>query len=114
MRKTNINIQITLDDDQMPHKIHWTSDDDDQDKSHPAKALLLSLFDEESKDTVKVDLWTNEMQLVEMDRFMFQTLKSLADTYFKSTNNNQLASHMQQFAQYFGEQVGIIKKEGTE
>ena len=62
-------------------------------------------------DTIKIDLWTKEMQVVEMDRFFFQTLKGLSDTYFKATNNAELASAMRQFVQYFGEQTEIIPKE---
>ncbi|HMX84190.1 MAG TPA: gliding motility protein GldC, partial [Saprospiraceae bacterium] len=70
-----------------------------------------SLFDSKVKDTLKIDLWTNELQVVEMDRFMFQTLRGLADTYMKATNNHKLANEMQQFVTYFGEQTEIIPKE---
>jgi hypothetical protein len=52
------------------------------------------------------------MQVVEMDRFVFQTLRSLADTYQRATNNNNLASAMQGFAEYFGEQTDILPKSG--
>jgi gliding motility-associated protein GldC len=74
------------------------------------KAMLLSLFDKESKDTLKIDLWTTEMQVVEMDRFMYQTLRSLSDTYFKATQNKNLAVDMQRFVQYFGEETEILPK----
>ena len=71
--------------------------------------MLLSFFDEESKDTLKIDLWTTEMQVIEMDRFFFQTLRGLADTYFKATQNAELATSMRQFVHYFGEKTGILK-----
>ena len=48
------------------------------------------------------------MQVVEMDRFMFQTLNALSDTYLKSTNNVQLAGEFKQFVHYFGERTEII------
>jgi hypothetical protein len=51
------------------------------------------------------------MHVAEMDRFMFQTLKSLAGTYFKATNNAELASAFQSFVHYFGENTEIIPKE---
>jgi hypothetical protein len=50
------------------------------------------------------------MQMVEMDRMMYQTLKSLADTYFSATKNNELASQLKQFAEYFGEKTESIAK----
>jgi hypothetical protein len=34
----------------------------------------------------------------------------MADTYYKATQNAQLASDMQRFVQYFGEQTEIISK----
>jgi len=47
-----------------------------------------------------------------MDRFVYQALKSMGDTYHKATNNTKLANDIQRFAQYFGEETEIIKKEG--
>jgi len=73
--------------------------------------MLLSLFDMDTKDTMKIDLWTTKMQVNEMDRFFFQTLRAMADTYFKATQNREMAIDMQRFAQYFGEKTEIIPKE---
>ena len=74
------------------------------------KAMLLSFFDEDTRDTLKIDLWTKEMQVVEMDRFFYQNLRAMADTYFRATKNQELANHMQQFANYFGEKTEVIPK----
>ncbi len=72
--------------------------------------MLLSVFDQETKDTLKIDLWTKDFQVAEMDRFIFQTLRAIADTYQRATNNTALANDMQRFAHYFGEQAEIIPK----
>ena len=72
--------------------------------------MLLSLFDKDHKDTLKLDLWTPEMQINEMDKFMYQTLKALADTYFKATKNRDLANEMQKFVMYFGEKTEVLPK----
>lgn len=60
---------------------------------------------------MKLDLWTKDMQVDEMDRFIFQTIRAMADTYFKATQNNKLAADMQRFVQYFGEQTEIIPRQ---
>ena len=103
-QKNNIQLDIGLNEEKLPVSIQWSTDTDA--KSKACKAMFLSLFDEETKDTLKIDLWTTKMQINEMDRFMFQTLRSLADTYFRATQNRELASQMQQFVNYFGEQTG--------
>lgn len=107
---SSIHIQITLDNEKIPEKISWSTSGLEGDKAQEAKAMLLAFFDHDTKDTLKIDLWTKEMQVAEMDRFFYQTLRSLADTYKRATSNTPLAEAMQQFAQYFGEQVKLLKK----
>ena len=111
-KKSTIQIEVSLNEEKITDKIEWKADDNPyQEGFKESKALLLSLFDKESKDTMKIDLWTTEMQVNEMDRFFYQTFRSLADTYFKATQNRELAIEMQRFAQFFGETTEIIPKE---
>jgi gliding motility-associated protein GldC len=111
-KKSKINIEVALNDQNFPESIEWSATDNphSEDKMK-AKGMMLSFFDVDTKDTFKIDLWTTEMQVVEMDRFIFQTLKSIADTYHKSTGNTELANDMQRFVRYFGECTEIIPKE---
>ena len=109
MKKSSIHLDITLDEQNVPDSISWTHGD--KPEPQEAKALLLSLFDLEHRDTYKIDLWTKEMQVGEMDRFFYQTLRGLADTYFNATKNADLASDMRKFVQYFGEKTQVIPKE---
>jgi len=110
-KTSDIHLTVKLDEDNVPTKINWSAGDSPNGPSEAeAKAFLLSIFDKANKDTLKIDLWTKEMQVHEMDRFFFQTLRALADTYFKATQNKQLAVDMQRFVQYFGEQTEIISK----
>jgi len=105
-------LEIGLNDANFPESITWKSTDNPSPTGKTeCKGMLLSLFDTEYKDTFKIDLWTTDMQVVEMDRFMFQTLRSMADTYFKATQNRQLANDMQLFVDYFGKQTGILTTE---
>jgi gliding motility-associated protein GldC len=109
---SNIEIKVGMNKDRMPVSIRWkTSGDSKNTEFKESKVLLTTFFDKENKDTLKIDLWTLDMQVVEMDRVIFQTLNSLADTYFRATNNRELAGAMQQFARFFGEQTEIIPKE---
>ncbi len=109
-KQSHITIRIGLDQDKVPSEIHWKSEDGGN-QYEPCKAMLMSLFDEDKLDTIKLDLWTKNMQVDEMDRFMFQTLRGLADTYFKATQNADLAQQFQNFVHYFGESTGLIAKE---
>ena len=109
MKKSEIKVEITLDEHRVPQKIYWSAPDQNQ-IGKEAKAMLLSFFDQEKRETLKIDLWTKEMQVVEMDRFFYETLRSMADTYFRATSNQKLAREMQQFIQYFGEETELLPK----
>ena len=110
MKKKEIKLEITLDDKLVPSSIRWNADDSENPTSE-AKAFVLSLFDKENKDTMSIDLWTKEMQVNEMDIFMFQTMRGLADTYYKATQNAKIANDFRSFVDYFGVQTGIIKEQ---
>ncbi|HMP31188.1 MAG TPA: gliding motility protein GldC [Saprospiraceae bacterium] len=111
MADTNqIIINVELDENKFPKKMTWTSGDSPTDQPEPeCKAMLLSLFDKDYKDTYRIDLWTNEMQIPEMDMFMYYTLKGLADTYFNATRNTELASAMRQLADYMAEKNKLFE-----
>ena len=107
-KTSQLRINIGLDKDNVPVAMDWESDDSADGQPSPCKAMLLSLFDQKTLDTVKIDLWTKDMQVNEMDKFFFQTLRSMADTYYKATQNRELAVDMQKFVHYFGEKTGVI------
>ena len=109
---SDITIRVGLDAEKVPVKIEWAAAD-----MHPAgtmeecKAMTIALFDKAHRDTLRIDLWTTDMQVQEMDRFMFQLLRSLSQTYLRATQNKELAEDMAKFAQYFGEKTEIVPKE---
>ncbi len=109
-KRSTITIDVGLNADKLPVELKWKASDNPG-PSEACKGMLVSLFNERSKETMKIDLWTNELQVVEMDRFMYQTLRGLADTYFRATGNKELANQMQQFVYYFGQATGAIPKD---
>lgn len=106
MANTNtIHIEIELNENKIPRRIRWQGADG---KTQDAKAMLLSFFDRASRDTMKLDLWTEDMQVGEMDQFIYFTLRALADTYINATGNKNLAEQMQQFAHHFAMSTQLI------
>ena len=109
-KTSKIDIEIGLDAENVPVRLNWQAEDNPhQEGMEECKAMLLSLFDKRTQDTLKIDLWTKEMQVGEMDRFFYQTLRGMADTYFKATQNKNLASDFQRFVQYFGEETKLVE-----
>ena len=99
--KSNINIQIELDEDKMPEIIEWNAPDGGVDGFQEAKGMLLGLWDGHEKSALRIDLWTKKMMVDEMNDFFYQTLFGMADTYARATQNGELAKEIKEFAKTF-------------
>jgi len=109
-QSTKIEFNIELDENKIPEGIEWIAEDGDK-VSQKTKALLISLWDPEKKETLRIDLWTKDMPLDEMQHFFYQTLLSLSETYERATNDTNLAESMKDFCVYFSEQLGITPQQ---
>lgn len=110
-KTSDITIRVSLDRDRVPLRIEWSASDmHEAGTFEECKAMAVALFDREHRDTLRIDLWTKEMQVQEMDRFMYQTLRSLSQTYLRATQNKELAEELAQFAHHFGEKTEILPK----
>lgn len=107
MPKKDINISVELDQDNVPENIVWNADDMTGMGEAKCRAMLLSLWDAEAKDTLKLDLWTKDMTVDEMKIFFHQTLVTMADTLKRSTNDERISGDMMDFCDYFAEKMEI-------
>ncbi|HNV99199.1 MAG TPA: gliding motility protein GldC [Chitinophagales bacterium] len=111
MAKTStIQLAVTLGSDNIPEKITWKADDNAQKAPEECKAFMLSLFDGEADESLRIDLWTNEMRQDEMDKFFFETFLTMADTYKRANTNEEVTTLIKDFAFQFGEKVGLLKR----
>jgi gliding motility-associated protein GldC len=98
MKQSSIQIQVALDDQKIPEAISWNASDSGEGNTRKAKAFLLSLWDGQEKTALRIDLWTKDMMVDEMEDFFYQTLVTLADTYQRATQYNDLAEDIKVFA----------------
>lgn len=105
---SKIEFNVGLDENKIPEKITWTAKDNniiDQE----AKAMLISVWDPNAKDTLRLDLWTKEMPLNEMKYFFHQTLLSMASSFERATNDERMSATMRDFCDYFAEKLELKK-----
>ena len=101
---SEIKVTVNLDENNIPEKLHWEATDTNE-KGADAKAILMSIWDPIAKETLRIDLWTKEMQVDEMKHFFHQTLVSMADTLERATNEDKMAGDMRDFCQHFAEKL---------
>jgi len=109
MKKSEIKFTVTLDDEKQPVAIHWQADDSGIEGVKPCKSLMVSLWDEQEKSTMRIDLWTKEMMVNEMQRFFYESLSSMADTYVRATNDESTAKELREFSEKFAKKAALVQ-----
>ena len=105
-QKSKIEISVDLDNNKIPEKIFWSAEDGNI-KNQESKALFLSVWDSEKKESLRIDLWTKEMPLDEMKIFFHQTLVAMSDTFNRATQDEKMTSTMKDFCEYFAEKLNL-------
>lgn len=106
MNKTaDIHVRVERDPRDDIKSIRWSATDAPMPGPQDAKAMILALWDAEARNSLRIDLWTKEMTVEDMNDFLFQTLLTLADTYRNATNNDEIMSDIKHFAREFAEKA---------
>ena len=109
MKTAEIKLTIELDDNNVPENILWESTDSKSKEALPVKSFMLALWDQNYKNTLRIDLWTKDMPVDEMKLFFHQTLVAMSDTFQRATHNEKMAETMKDFCDYFAEKLELKK-----
>lgn len=106
-KRSAISVKIGLNANNLPLEMHWSAEDGGIENA-PAKAMMLSLWNPDDKNTMKIDLWTKDMSVEEMKQFFHQTLLTMADTFEKATGENLIAEDLRDYCYHFAEKMDIM------
>ena len=70
-KQAPITIEVGLDENKIPETIQWSAPDGGIKKA-AAKAMLLSLWDAEQQESLRMDLWVKDMPVDQMQRFFIR------------------------------------------
>lgn len=107
---SEIKIQIGLDENKLPVDMKWDAPDGEV-QNEQAKALMLSLWNGEDKNTMKMDLWVKEMSIEEMKQFFHQTLLTMADTFERATGETNIVEDLRDYCYHFADKMNILPAE---
>lgn len=108
-RRSEIKIAVELNDEKQPVGLSWFAEDAGLQAEKASKALLFSVWDPIEKSTMRIDLWTHEMTVEEMDFFFYETFAGMADTYQRATGDSSMATEIRDFARRFGKEKKVLK-----
>ena len=107
--KSEIKIDIELDENKVPEKLQWTAKDGGI-ENEETKAMLLSVWDHKNKESLRIDLWTKDMPIDEMKVFFHQTLVAMSETFNRATQDDKMSATMKDFCDYFAEKLELKQK----
>ncbi|MCB0430641.1 MAG: gliding motility protein GldC [Flavobacteriales bacterium] len=113
-KESQITVKVGLDENQVPDTISWQATDADMENEQSAKAMIMSMWDPQDGNAMRIDLWTKDMLVDDMKVFMFQTLLSLADTLEKATGERNLAEDLRDYCAHFADKSGFSKPEDAQ
>lgn len=108
MRQEEILFNIELDDDNIPEKINWRSAVDDNAELSETKAISISLWDHNQKNTMRIDLWTKDMPVEEMKKFYIDSIGGLGQSLLTATGDEYMAGEMNDLCERL---VAYLKKD---
>jgi gliding motility-associated protein GldC len=103
MNQSTIKIDILLDPNKVPEQINWVASDSNADMVQQAKAMCIAFWDGADKTALRIDLWTKDMMVDEMADFYYQMFMSMADTFKRATQQQEISDDMKKFAKTFFE-----------
>lgn len=108
LHTSEIKFTVGLDENKIPEKLQWTAQDGGI-TNQETKAIMLSVWDNKTQETMRIDLWTKEMPVDEMKVFFHQTLVAMADTFNRATSDEKMTDTMKDFCDYFAEKLELKK-----
>lgn len=110
MKKT-IRLTVELDKDSIPETIHWDAEDMTSKKPEPTSAFSLSIWDMKQKNTLRIDLWTKEMQVDEMKKFVIESMGGLSQSVLSATGDEYMSGEIKKLCDRMAEHVAKEQKE---
>ena len=105
---SEIKFFVELDENKVPEKLSWTAQDGGV-QAEEAKAIMLSIWDSKTQESLRIDLWTKDMPVDEMKLFFHQTLVAMSDTFKRATDDEKMSDTMKDFCDYFAEKLDLNK-----
>ncbi|MBB6328328.1 gliding motility-associated protein GldC [Algoriphagus iocasae] len=94
MKKSDIKFQIELDEKSLPKAITWDASDKEGEGLESTKSISLNIWDNLNQSTLRIDLWTEDMSVVEMKRFYIDILGGMGQTILNSTGDEYMSEEI--------------------
>ena len=95
MKQSTIKFEVELDNNNVPQRIQWDATDKPEAGFSETKAISIALWDQQQKNTLRIDLWAKDMPVEEMKRFYVDCIGGLSQSVLNSTGDEFMSHEMQ-------------------
>ncbi|MBS9525218.1 gliding motility protein GldC [Litoribacter ruber] len=110
MKTSEIKFKVTLDEKNLPKNIEWDATDKEADGPETTKSISLNVWDNLNNNTLRIDLWTQDLSVVEMKRFYIDILGGMSQTILSSTGDEYMSEEMKALCDRLVEHVNEENK----
>lgn len=108
MEKKEIVFTVEVDENHVPERIQWHADD--QPEKADSAAVMISLWDRNTQEAWRMDLWNKDFTTDEMKVFFVQTLMTMNDTLERATGDTETCAGIREFGLDLGKRFGIVEE----
>jgi len=105
MKKSEIRFSVELDNQNIPEKIYWDATENPNEGLSDTKSIAVALWDHYHRGTLRLNLWTKDMEVTDMKRFCIEVIGSLADMIVTATGDQQMADEIDNMCRTMSKRV---------
>lgn len=105
MKKSEIKFHVELDEQNVPEKIFWDADEKELPGLTETKSISISLWDQPTQNTLRIDLWSKDMPVDEMKKFYIDCLGGLSQSILNSTGDTYMSTELNNLCDRFVEHL---------
>lgn len=109
-KQAKITLDVWLDENQIPERIEWNAPDGGVFHAD-AKAAFLTLWDDAKQETLRLDLWTKDMSIDAMKKFIHQNIVTSATILRRATSDDEAAEVIEEFGKRLLKVLKLSDKE---
>ena len=104
MKKT-LKFEVELDENHLPVNIEMYADNSENESN--IKALMISAWAAQTKETLRIDLWSKDMPVHDMLIMCHQSMMGMATTLEKATGHDKIAGALRDYCDFFAKETKI-------
>lgn len=110
MKTSEISIKVGTNENNVPVRMMWSAEDGDI-NNEEAQAMFLSMWSAKEQNSMRLDLWVQELSVEEMKVFFHQTLLTMADTFERATGEKNIMEDLRDYCYHFAEKMDIMPED---